>query len=101
MPEVTDENFDTEILKSDKTILVDFWAEWCPPCKAMLPIVEKIAESVDDSVKIIKVNVEQAPNISSKYGIYSIPTFLIFKQGEETERMIGAVSEQALLDKLN
>lgn len=79
---VTDENFETEVLKSDKPVVVDFWAEWCGPCKMMSPIVDELAQEMEQDVKIVKLNIEHAPEAPSKYGVRGIPTFIVFKDGE-------------------
>ncbi len=98
--EITDSNFE-EIINSDKPVLVDFWAEWCGPCKMIGPVVEELAGDYDGKAVIGKVNVDENPNVSAKFGIRSIPTLLVFKGGEIVDKQIGAVPKQVLADKLN
>ncbi len=100
--EFTDANFDAEVLKSDKPVLVDFWAEWCMPCKMIAPAVEEVANANVATLKVGKVNVDNSPGTASKYGIRSIPTLLLFKGGQVFDKIVGAVSKetiQALVDK--
>ncbi len=97
---LTDDNFDAEVLKSDIPVLVDFWAEWCMPCKMVEPIVDQIAQEYAGKLKIGKVDVDSNPQISMKYGIRSIPTLLIFKNGQPVDQIIGAVPKKNILEKL-
>jgi thioredoxin 1 len=94
--EASDGNFDQEILKADKPALVDFWAPWCGPCKALGPIVEELAASYGDRVKFAKVNVDDNPRISATYGIRSIPTLILFKDGKILDSMLGLVPRDRL-----
>ncbi|HNR88788.1 MAG TPA: thioredoxin [Spirochaetota bacterium] len=98
--EATDANFKTEVLDASGTVLVDFWAPWCGPCRMQTPILEKLAGSGEIGAKIVKLNTDDNPNTAQTYGIQSIPTLIIFKNGAETERMVGVQPEKALKDKL-
>ncbi len=98
--EITDSNFDEVVLKSEKPVLVDFWAEWCGPCRMVGPIVEELAKEYDGQAVIGKVNVDHNPDISIKYGIRNIPALLFFKNGEIVDKQIGAVPKSILADKL-
>ena len=100
--DVNEENFDSIVINSDKPVLVDFWAEWCGPCKMLTPTIEAIAEEYNDKSIIVKINVDDAPAIATKYGIRSIPSILLFSKGEVVEQRVGAVSKEeltSLLDK--
>jgi len=99
--EVTDKNFETEVLKSDLPVLVDFWAEWCGPCKVIGPIVSEISEELSGKLKVAKINVDDAQDLAGKYQIMSIPTLLLFKGGEAVEQIVGAVPKDQILAKVN
>lgn len=98
---VTDQNFEAEVLQSDLPVMVDFFAEWCGPCKMLMPIVEELAGEYEGKVKIVKVNVDDSQEAAQKYGVMSIPTLLFVKGGEEVDRLTGAVPKDALVEKLN
>ena len=98
---ITDQNFDTEVLNSKKTTIVDFWAEWCGPCKAIAPILDEICDQFGDKVVIGKVNVDEVKQTPVKYGIRSIPTLLFFSNGEIVKQEVGLQSEQTLIDNVN
>ena len=94
---VTDENFETEVLKGDKLTLVDFWAEWCGPCKQVAPILEEISNEMNDKITIAKHNIDQHPNQPSKYGVRGIPTMLLFKDGELKATKVGATTKSNIV----
>jgi len=98
---LTDDNFEQEVLKSDKPVLVDFFATWCGPCKMQGPIVEEVANEIGDKAKVGKLDVEQAPVSSQKFEVMSIPTLIIFKDGQPVETMVGLQTKDALICKLN
>ncbi|TFG37673.1 MAG: thioredoxin [Syntrophobacterales bacterium] len=97
---VNDDNFEEEVLKSDKPTLVDFWAPWCGPCVAMGSIIEEIAEEYKDKAKIVKLNVDDSPTTAGNYGIRGIPTLLLFKDGELEETLVGLTPKDRLEDLL-
>ena len=97
-----DENsFRTEVLESDKPVLVDFWAAWCPPCKMIAPVIEEIAGEFEGTAKVAKLDVDQAPGVAGNFGIQSIPTLLFFHNGEVVDRVVGAVPKGVITEKLN
>ncbi|MDJ0866219.1 MAG: thioredoxin [Myxococcota bacterium] len=93
--EVTDQNFETEILQSDTPAIIDFWAEWCAPCRAIAPIIQEIAASYDGQIKVVKMNVDENPSTPAKYGVRAIPTVLAVKDGQVVEQMTGARPKSA------
>lgn len=96
---ITKDNFNTEVLKSDKTVLLDFWADWCGPCRMLAPTIHEIAEERTD-IKVGKVNVDNDPSLAEKFGIFSIPTLIIFKDGKVVSQTAGLRPKQAILDLL-
>ena len=96
--EVDDNNFKSEVLDSQLPCLVDFWAQWCRPCMMIAPAIEEIAKKYDGKIKVCKVNIDEAGQVSSDYGIMSIPTLVIFKDGNVVDKMVGAVSKDAIED---
>jgi len=98
--EVTDSTFEQEVLKSTQPVLVDFWAVWCGPCRAVAPVVEEIAGDYEGKIKVMKLDVDDNPRTAAAYGVQSIPTLLVFKDGKPAERIIGAVPKKVITDKL-
>lgn len=98
--EVTDSNFEEQVLKSDKPVILDLWAEWCGPCRMVGPIVNEIGEEYGDQVVVGKLDVDSNPQTTAKYGIRNIPTILFFKNGEVVDKQVGAVPKAALVEKL-
>ena len=97
---ITQENYD-EVLSSNKPILLDFWAEWCGPCKLIGPIIDEVSEDFSDKAIVGKINVDDSAELSSKYGIRNIPTLLFIKNGEVVDKHVGAASKKEISDKLN
>ena len=100
--EVSDASFESEVLESGRPVLVDFWAQWCAPCRMLAPTVEAVAEKYQGKASVVKLNVDDNPTVSQKYGIKGIPTLILFKNGKEEERVVGATSKEAIsrmLDK--
>ena len=99
--EATDGNFDELVLKSDKPVIVDFWAEWCGPCRMVGPIVEEVGVDYEGKAVVAKVDVDSNPGITAKYGIRNIPTILFFKNGEVADKQVGAVPKSTIVGKLD
>src|SRR6266581_7859242 len=100
--DTTDSSFETDVLKSDRPVLVDFWAAWCAPCRMLAPTVESVAEKYAGNARVVKLNVDDNPSISQRFGIKGIPTLILFKNGREEERVVGATSKESisrLIDK--
>lgn len=98
--EITAQDFDKEVLQSDIPVLVDFWAEWCGPCKMIAPSIDAIAAEYAGKLKVLKANIDKEPSIASKFGIMSIPTLMVFKDGKAVQQIVGAMPKQAIVDKI-
>ncbi len=94
--QLTSENFEKEVGEARVPVLVDFWASWCGPCKMMGPVVEQIAKEMGDSARVCKINIDEQPELASQYNVMSIPTFILFKDGKEVNRTIGAMPKEEL-----
>lgn len=94
--DVSDSNFETEVLQSDRPVLVDFWAAWCAPCRMIAPTVAQVAEKYAETARVVKLNVDENPNVPQKYGIKGIPTLIMFRNGKEEERVVGATTKEAI-----
>jgi thioredoxin 1 len=98
---VTDATFEQDVLKADKPVLVDFWAEWCGPCKQIAPALDQISEELADLVTIAKLDIEESPGTPSRYGVRGIPTMMLFRGGQMASMKVGAMPKQKILDWLN
>jgi len=96
--QVSDQTFENEVLKSNEPVVVDFWAEWCGPCKAMSPVLDEVAKELSGQVKVVKINIDENPNSPTKYGVRGIPTFMVFKAGQLVDTRVGGMSKTQLAD---
>ncbi len=94
--EVSDSSFEKDVLGSSKPVLVDFWAQWCTPCRMLAPTVEAVAQQYSDSANVVKLNVDDNPTTAQRYGIKGIPTLILFREGKEVERVVGATSKESI-----
>jgi len=98
---ITDSSFEADVIKSDVPVLVDFFAEWCGPCRAMSPVIDELATEYEGKVKVVKLNIDENPESAGKYGVMSIPTFILFKGGESAEQIVGGRSKEEMQELLN
>lgn len=98
--QITDTTFDEEVLKSNRLVLVDFWAAWCGPCKMVAPVIDEIADEYKEIVKVVKVNTDENPSTAASYGIRSIPTLLIFNEGSIVDTIIGAIPKSTVVNRI-
>ena len=101
LTDVSDANFEEEVLRSDRPVLVDFWASWCVPCRALAPILEKMADEFQDRLKVVKFNVEENTQVPARFGVRGLPTLLLFKAGEVAETLVGSQSKSSILQAVN
>jgi thioredoxin 1 len=99
--DVTDQDFEDRVLKSKEPVLVDFWAEWCVPCHMVSPVVEEIGQEKGESLRVAKLNIDENPEVTRRFGVMSIPTLMLFKDGEEKARVVGARGKEALLKEID
>ena len=101
LPEVSQSTFKTDVLGSDKPVLVDFWAPWCGPCKMLAPVVEKVAGTLSDRIRFVKLNTDEAPSLAGEYQVSGIPCLILFKGGQAVDRIVGFVNESTITSMLN
>lgn len=99
--EITNANFESEVINSDKPVLIDFWAPWCGPCKAVAPVLEEIDQEVGEKVKVCKINLDESPELATKYSVMSIPTLMVIKDGNVMDTKVGALPKEDLLKLVN
>lgn len=100
MEEIKESTFKSDVLEADKPVVVDFWAPWCGPCRRFAPILEEVATELGDEVKVVKLNTDESPAIAGQYGVMSIPTLVMFKNGAEVGRIVGVVNKEQLKDRI-
>ena len=98
---IKEDSFEKEVVNSELPVLIDFWAEWCGPCKEMNPILEEVSSEMEEKIKVLKINIDENPNIPNKYGVQSIPTLIIFKKGEAISTKVGASIKSDLITWIN
>ena len=98
--DVTDQDFEERVLKSEEPVLVDFWAEWCVPCHMVSPVVEEIGQEKGESLRVAKLNIDENPEVTRRFGVMSIPTLIVFKEGQEKARVVGARSKEAIMREI-
>lgn len=96
--QVNDEKFESEVLKAEQPVVVDFWAEWCGPCKALSPIIDEVANEMGGKVKIVKVNIDESPNTPTQFGVRGIPTLMVFKEGQVVDTRVGSMTKTQLTE---